>query len=325
MTWSVGAGRYFGISVRVHLAFLLFIVLSILEATMHEWPPLGVVLMGMGMLFVCVLLHEFGHCWGARRVGGTAEEVLLWPLGGLAYCDVPMTPRAQMATTISGPAVNVILLAACGVGLVLLGEPVPWNPHAAWSPNVLDNLFRINLILLVFNLLPAYPLDGGRIFQCLMWPRMGFPRSTLVATTVGKVIAVLMFCYALVFFRSLQQNAMLLLAIAILVYWQCENMRRMVDEGLVMDQNAFGYDFSQGYTSLNAQPERRPSWWQRWKQKRQQKRQLREEQQRQQDERRVDEILNKLHRHGMDRLTPDEKSFLTQVSAKYRERQDLKG
>lgn len=326
MTWSVGVGRYAGVSVRVHLILIVFLAAATIGAAGSGWAAVGAVALGCALLFVSVLLHEFGHCWGAWRVGGRAEEVLLWPLGGLAYCEVPMTPGARLVTAAAGPAVNVILLGMSGVALLLMGQSLPWGLHAGWAPGPLANLFRVNLILLVFNLLPAYPLDGGAILQSLLWRRLGFRRSTLVATGMGKVVAILIFCYALLFFTALQRNAVLLLAIAFFIVWQCESTRRQVEEGLLTDGDAFDHGFlSQGSTGLSGPASRRPSWWQRWRENRASKRRLRQQQQRQQQARRMDEILDKLHRHGMDHLTPDEKAFLNRVSAEYRQqRQALK-
>src|SRR5712692_4399243 len=121
-TWSVPLGHLFGITIRVHVLFPLVAVGLILR---EAFPREGVSLPGlwleacmlMAVLFVSVLLHEFGHCFGARMVDGDAHEILLWPLGGLAAIEVPHTPRANFVTALAGPLVNVLFFVASGLVL----------------------------------------------------------------------------------------------------------------------------------------------------------------------------------------------------------------
>ena len=110
-SWSFPIGRLFGIGVRIHFLFPLVALGLILRVTTKDFLP-GTwtdVAMVLALLFVTVLLHEFGHCFAARQVGGDANEVLLWPLGGLAACDVPHNPRAHFFTAAGGPAVNLLI------------------------------------------------------------------------------------------------------------------------------------------------------------------------------------------------------------------------
>src|SRR5262245_52207257 len=119
MTWSLPLGRLFGVGIRIHIFFILVIIALIgREAYHHPNTYMWVeAIFVMVLLFFSVLLHEFGHCFGARAVDGDAQEVLLWPLGGLAYVDVPQTPRAHFITAAAGPAVN---LALCLVTVAVL-------------------------------------------------------------------------------------------------------------------------------------------------------------------------------------------------------------
>src|SRR5436305_1366523 len=110
-TWSLPLGRVFGITVRVHVTFLLFVLVMWLKKLGTDSQPgeaLAMVML-MALLFVAVLLHEFGHCFAARHVDGEASEVLLWPLGGLARCEVPHAPWAHFVTAGGGPLVNLLL------------------------------------------------------------------------------------------------------------------------------------------------------------------------------------------------------------------------
>lgn len=137
-------------------------------------------------LFGIVLLHEFGHALACRSVGGQANQIVLWPLGGVAYVNPPQRPGATLWSIAAGPLVNVVLL------VVLSAVGVAGNTLGWWQPtdNVrlwLRSLWIINFALLAFNLLPFYPLDGGQIVRSLLWYFVGRARSLLVATVIGFV------------------------------------------------------------------------------------------------------------------------------------------
>src|SRR5260370_42036327 len=132
MSWSLPLGRLFGITIRIHVLFPVVALGLILRAAfMKDAPPdtwiAATVL--MGLLLVAVLLHEFGHCFGARLVDGDASEVLLWPLGGLASVDVPHTPKANFITAAAGPAVNLLLCIAAGIALVSCSLVPSFDPR----------------------------------------------------------------------------------------------------------------------------------------------------------------------------------------------------
>jgi Zn-dependent protease len=137
-------------------------------------------------LFLIVLLHEFGHALACRQVGGTANQIVLWPLGGVAYVDPPPRPGATLWSIAAGPLVNVALLPIL-YGLGMLSKSMGW---AAAMPNahaLLRAIFFINLSLLVFNILPIYPLDGGQILRSLLWFVVGRARSLMAATIIGFI------------------------------------------------------------------------------------------------------------------------------------------
>src|SRR5262245_7690178 len=122
LTWSFPLGRLFNITIRVHLLFVLEALVLVLRAATYDKAVPGAwvdVLVIICLLFVSVLLHEFGHCFAARWVDGDAQEILLWPLGGLAYVEVPHTPRANFLTAAGGPAVNLALGVGCALALIL--------------------------------------------------------------------------------------------------------------------------------------------------------------------------------------------------------------
>jgi Zn-dependent protease len=177
--------RLFGVDVFVHWSWL---VVGFLEVQYRQadyraflWNVLEYL-----ALFCIVLLHEFGHALACRQVGGVANQIVLWPLGGVAYVAPPQRPGAMLWSIAAGPLVNVALVPILG-GALLLGQFAGW-------PQTLPDLYRflfvisfINGGLLVFNMLPVYPLDGGQILRSLLWYFLGRARSLMVATVIGFI------------------------------------------------------------------------------------------------------------------------------------------
>jgi stage IV sporulation protein FB len=185
--------RVAGIDVYLHAVFIIVAFFEALRGFSEGTPAWT--LTWLGSLWVSVLLHEFGHCWGARKVGGDAREILLWPLGGLAMVDAPMTPRAQFVTTACGPLVNLVL---AGLGILVghFGQGTPvwylvrgWGTSFDWVDFAIPIFVNTNVALFAFNMLPAFPMDMGRIFQVALWTRMGYQRSMRIACYVSFVCA----------------------------------------------------------------------------------------------------------------------------------------
>ena len=343
MSWSLPIGRLFGIQVRVHVLLLIVFLGLVGRAAGTDGVIRGTwidVVMLLGLLFLSVLLHEFGHCFGARMVEGDATEVLLWPLGGLAYCDVPHTPRANLICVICGPLVNLVLCVITASLLIGLSDPTlrpPWNPFwnplrrdeagqilmFSWSGDpqyvsnpmvlILARLFWVNMWQFLFNmLLVAFPMDAGRIFQCILWKYVGYHKATMVAVMVGFFMAILVGIF------SIASNEWMLGCLAIFLYVSCRHQWIVLEMG--GEDSLFGYDFSQGYTSLERDqpaapaPRRRQSWYQRWRQRRAQQKMKLQLETREAEERRLDEILEKIQRDGMAALTDEERRFLKRVS-----------
>ncbi len=137
-------------------------------------------------LFLIVMVHEFGHALACRQVGGRADQIVLWPLGGVAYVDPPPRPGATLWSIAAGPLVNVALMPILFVAVMLSQS----SGMAATAPNVCALLLAVRLInkwLLIFNILPIYPLDGGQILRSLLWFVLGRARSLMVATILGLI------------------------------------------------------------------------------------------------------------------------------------------
>lgn len=269
---SFRVGRLFGIDVRVHILFLIWIAFRVFDAASSgfDWKE---ELLFLGMLFGIVLLHEFGHCFGARSVGGDAQNILMWPLGGLAYAHAPMRPWPQFVTVAAGPAVNVVLclLSAAAVLITTHGVLLPGvNPlqpgyfvlrespealaaaarvmESAWFFAIVT-FYHVNLFLLAFNLLPIYPLDGGQLFHALIWPFVGLQRASMIAAQVGLVGCVILGLWGL---RS--GGGGMLLFIAIFGGMTCWQRYQAARHGwLVEDARDYG---------SGASRDPRP-WWQR--------------------------------------------------------------
>lgn len=172
-------GRIFGVQVRADITLLLI-------GGLYAWNFGGIKmgLIAFIMIFGSVLLHEFGHIFATRAVGGHSNLVVLWAFGGLAYTSVPPTPLANFIVTICGPLVNLILL-GLGYGLGYTGLI-----KSEMGFELLNFFIFINLWLMIFNLIPAFPMDGGRILQSILWPFLGFVKSLRVSAVVGMVMAI---------------------------------------------------------------------------------------------------------------------------------------
>jgi len=190
-----GATRLFqikGVTVFIHWSWLLMAVFEISGRTgaysSFTWNVLEYV-----ALFGIVTMHEFGHAFACRSVGGRADEILLWPLGGIAIVDPPARPGATLWSIAAGPLVNVALTPILGALAVLIPATAAPNVHA-----FLRSLTFINVGLLFFNLMPVYPLDGGQIFGALLWFVIGRARSMLVTAVVGLAGVAAIFWLALI-------------------------------------------------------------------------------------------------------------------------------
>ncbi len=388
MNWSVTVFRAFGIPVKVHLLFIIVALGLFLRQIGGKDNPLwwpDVLLFTVFIPFLVIVMHEFGHCFGARHVDGDAKEILIWPLGGLAFVDVPHTPRANFIATAAGPAVNVLICAICAIGLAIGGFIPNMNPlsnpyvsemynftkernytaeyglklykpgsseHIAQQEQIdkrlrgdgvqkyvyspagaeldaltyggeralspawatwLNRTFWFSWVLFLFNLIPAYPLDGGRIFQSAVWARSDYRRGVTVAANTGYIMAVIFLIV------SIAVNEALFMGLALFMLYESS----MALHRLEMDDGPFGYDFSAGYTSLEKDDEPAPrpkkvGWYTRWRQARRSRKLQREIEERAQEEERMDQLLAKIAASGKASLTDEEKRFLERVSARKR-------
>ena len=181
---SVKLFRLLGIDVYLHWSW--FLAFFYFTSRPHEYSNYGWSALEILGLFLIVLTHEFGHALACRSVGGAANLIVLWPLGGVAYVAPPQRPGAQLWSIAAGPLVNVLLVPVLSL-LVSVSSHLAWYDSYPDAYELLHNLWLINLVLLVFNLLPVYPLDGGQILRSLLWYPFGRANSLMVASSIGFV------------------------------------------------------------------------------------------------------------------------------------------
>jgi Zn-dependent protease len=181
---SIRLFRLAGIDVYLHWAwFLAFVYFT---SRPHEYSNYAWSALECLSLFLIVLTHEFGHALACRSVGGQADLIVLWPLGGVAYVAPPQRPGAQLWSIAAGPLVNVFL-APLLFGLGFLGRQFGWEQNFPNAFLLLTDIRNINLALLIFNLMPVYPLDGGQILRSLLWFPFGRAKSLFIASIVGLI------------------------------------------------------------------------------------------------------------------------------------------
>lgn len=200
MKWSLRIATVAGTEVRIHATFpllLVFVAIQALSAGMGAAGAREMVLL-VCALFVCVLLHEFGHVMAARRYGIRTPDITLWPIGGVARLErMPRKPWEEFVVAICGPLVNVVIAATIwavmAVPVSMAGEDALGRPG-----HFMESLMVVNLFMVVFNLVPAFPMDGGRILRALITAVTGdYAKATRWAATLGRTIAMCVVMYML--------------------------------------------------------------------------------------------------------------------------------
>jgi Zn-dependent protease len=180
---SVRLFRFAGIDLFLHWSWFLVAAFEI-QNRKGRYSSLTWNVVEYLALFLIVMLHEFGHALACRQVGGTANQIVLWPLGGVAYVDPPPRPGATLWSIAAGPLVNVALLPVLFI-VFLQSRSLGWAQTMPDLYRLVQTVLIIDVVLLVFNMLPIYPLDGGQILRSLLWFVFGRARSLMVATILG--------------------------------------------------------------------------------------------------------------------------------------------
>jgi Zn-dependent protease len=193
MKWTLKLGEVAGIGIFVHWTFLLLIG-WILYTHLSEGDTVRDALEGVAFvlaIFACITLHELGHALMALRFGVRTRDITLLPIGGIARLErIPEKPMQEFLVAIAGPAVNVAIAVVLTVVLIAMGGFSELTDLRLDGANFLTRLLLVNIGLVVFNMIPAFPMDGGRVLRALLSPMMGRLRATDTAATIGQLIAI---------------------------------------------------------------------------------------------------------------------------------------
>jgi Zn-dependent protease/CBS domain-containing protein len=195
MKWSWKIGEFAGIGVYMHATFLLllgWVAFTGWSQTRTLMGALGSVAFILA-LFLVVVLHEYGHALTARRFGIKTRDITLLPIGGVARLErMPHDPRQELWVALAGPAVNVVIAAALFVVLLVTGALEPITQMGVTSGSFIERLMLVNVVLVLFNMIPAFPMDGGRVVRALLAMRLEYTRATQIAASLGQGIAFLL-------------------------------------------------------------------------------------------------------------------------------------
>jgi Zn-dependent protease len=316
-------GRLFGIRLRVHwllpITIATYLIKDATRAGLWGLERTGITTL---IYLASVLIHEFGHCFTAIRVGGGAEQILLWPLGGLSSVHHSSSPRVQIKVSGIGPLTNFLIAGAAVAGL-LLAARVPWSweylsPFGDWWPYNWSNLqcfilhaLKLNMVLGLFNLIPAFPLDGGRMLVAGLTLRYGREHAAVVNSYVAIPIGLALTVGAF------SLGDLLLGLIGIWVLFEAWQIRQLARMGRLEEHPAFA-DVAEFEYMPDREKPRRKGWFGRWREKRAQKSREREAVKDEVLRSRVDEVLEKVSREGLGSLSADEKRILEEASRRSR-------
>ena len=192
MKWSWKIARFAGIDVNIHLTFFILIV----WVALSYWQAEGTfeaVVYGVGFilaLFICVVLHEFGHALTAQQYGINTKHITLLPIGGVASLEsMPEDPKQEIAVALAGPAVNLVIAAGLWLWLTATQSMLPLEQLSLTGEGFLQKLLLVNIVLAVFNMLPAFPMDGGRVLRAALALKMDHNQATQLAARIGQWLA----------------------------------------------------------------------------------------------------------------------------------------
>jgi stage IV sporulation protein FB len=334
-SWTVGLGRVRGFELRVHASFLVCAVIVVYLCSMSESEHVAQLsLLGLGILLASVLLHELGHALAAIYLGGRVERLVIAPFGDIVLPSVPPQPQSEILVALAGPAVNFLVLLLVAPGLAMSGVDVrdvllsPLSPKDLFDGETWLIALRMTCwinCLLLLNLFPAFPLDGGHALSAVLRPVFGARAAVMIVGSSAMLCALGLLIMAVLLPEDIRPlpSWLPLSLFAIFLFFQgknhIENWRPSDPEDTVL-----GYDFSEGYTSLDRSFEdgrhHQPGVFSKWLAERREARRRRMEDLVAAEEARLDEILARLNEVGMQALSPDERLLLERASKRYRER-----
>ncbi len=225
MSASFRLCRIFGIQIKVHATFILLPLILGFIYTQNYGLAVGIRSVVLVLLvFACVLAHELSHSLRAKKYGIQTPEIMLYPIGGVANMQrIPREPMKEFSISIVGPLSNFLIALVLFLPLYfILGKENLFNPSLATWPQTIANVFWINPVLGLFNLIPAFPMDGGRMLRSLLASRMSYQKATGISVTVGHIFAIL-FALLGIWFKH-----WMLLLIAVFVFRSASNEKMIV-------------------------------------------------------------------------------------------------
>jgi stage IV sporulation protein FB len=336
-SWSLTLGRLWGVPVRLHFFFLLFVVLT-LAVTVHEKDLVIPGILTLAILLASVFLHEMAHALAALRAGGRVDHIVIGPFGGLSSPRVPDEPEVHVYVALAGPLVH-LSLAVISAAILSLGTDT--NVVALLSPMASAELlggsgwvigvklaFWLNWLLLLFNMLPAYPFDGGPALRAALWPLLGRRTACVVTSRVAIGMAIGLCVLAFVLKEQAPHPLVPLwvplVMLAIFLFFSARQDLHALDksgltddlagyrvpgEGLDLLDELWSSDDEQDAVLVEQRNDRR-------RERQEQARRAQEEY----EDARVDDILARLHRSSLQDLSKEERAVLERASLRYRQR-----
>jgi Zn-dependent protease len=231
MRWSLSLGRIFGIRLELHVTFLLFVGWIAINQGLLTGNVLRAVeaVSLLLLVFVCVVLHELGHALTARRFGIVTRDIVLLPIGGVARLErMPDQPRQEILVAIAGPAVNVVIAILLYVFLKAMARPT--RIEELIQGGLLGTMLLVNVMMVLFNLIPAFPMDGGRVLRALLAFRLPYVQATRVASAVGQGAALILGTAGLLYFHN-----WMLAFVALFVFLAAGEERALVGTRTTLD------------------------------------------------------------------------------------------
>jgi Zn-dependent protease len=232
MRWSLKIAKLAGIDIFIHFSFFLLLT----WVAFIQWKLNGSIgaafssVMFILAIFACVVLHEFGHALAAKKYGINTQDIILLPIGGVARLEkMPNQPIQELWVALAGPAVNVGIAALLAIYIWVTNTFTPVNQLTITTAPFVERIMGVNIFLVLFNMIPAFPMDGGRVLRALLATRLAYTRATRISANLGQAIA---FLFGII---GLFYNPILLF-IAFFVWMGAAQETRMVRMKSVLDR-----------------------------------------------------------------------------------------
>jgi stage IV sporulation protein FB len=345
LTWSINLGRWFGVQVRIHYFLVFFAISRLLNAVISGEQKLGPTACWLLILLLVLILHELGHVAAALFQRVDPDDIRLWPLGNFVIPSSSNRSNDNLPVALAGLITSGLLAIGSAIILSFLGASMVLSPFGSGKDGgapFLQSLdgqqapaFQaiwflgwfgyLNWVIFLANLIPAMPMDNGRVLRILLARSgVGITRDNPYAQWTARGVALILAIVGLFKMFSSFNDGLTLIGLALMIELIVRSETRMMEDGGFFDDGVFGYDFSEGYTSLESSAAKvrpyRESALKRWRRKRSELRRRRRLAREAAEDRRMDEILEKLHLQGKAALTDEEHRFLVRVSTKLRNR-----